>query len=561
MAYIDNRFIDMLVEKADIVDIISTYTSLTRAGENYKALCPFHNEKTPSFIVSPGKRIFKCFGCGEGGNAISFVMKKENLSFIEAVKKIADMYHMEVPINNRELTDKEKEIFDKRKKQFSLHNDIAIFYRKKMLENTDNCQSYLKKRNMNKNIIRKFGIGYSPSGDEARDYLLKKGYTKEDLITSGIFKEKDGRVYTRFFNRIMFPIFDDRTRVIGFGGRRMDSGDYKYINSPETIIYHKSNNLYAFNFAMKYRAKSLILVEGYMDVIAFYKVGIAGAIASLGTSLTEEQAQKMKRASLPVFIVYDTDDAGKKATKRAINILEKVSIHPYIISLEGYKDPDDFFKEKTVDDFTNLKKNAMTSLNFLLKYLEEDYSADKPVSRSEYLKKAIEILKLYRDPIEVDTEIKRLSKKFYISEEVLRKSVNIYAPVFRKNTNFSNKKPNISIINTDNKSKVKKLFELYETYNNASLFTKDILKEEYFKEEDRKIYRELISKDNKKEKNLTEKDIENITKLANNIKINFLEKEKVKYDNIMRKSNLTDEEKIEIAEKIIDINKEINNLK
>lgn len=562
MSYIDKNFIDMLIEKADIVDVISRYVNLKKVGDNYQALCPFHTEKTPSFVVSKSKQIFKCFGCGEGGNVLSFIMKKESISFVEAVNKLSSMYGLEVPNSSKQMTEKQKEILEMRKRLFSLHRAIAIFYREKMLENLNNCQAYLKKRKMTRNIIRKFGIGYSPQGDGARDFLIQEGYTEKELLESGIFKEKNDRIYSRFFNRIMFPIFDDRGRVVGFGGRRLDNaGDYKYINSPDTLIYKKSNLLYGFNLANKYRAKELILVEGYMDVIAFYKEGIVGAIASLGTSLTENQASKMKKMSLPVYIVYDTDKAGKKATNRAIEILKSQNVYPYVISLGKYKDPDEFFEEKTREDFNELKKNAMTAINFQLKYLEKDFDIENSIERNAYLKKASELLSKHINPIETEIEIKRLSQTFYVSEDALKKMVNISVRLEEPPRNYIKPTIDIEVVKTENQDPIKKLFEMFDEYNNAILFSKDILKEEYFQGEDRKRYLDYLSQNGRKNKNLTEEDIETIQKLARTIKIEFLENKNIKLKLKMKDTNIDPKEKIDLANEILEINKRIDSLK
>ena len=352
------QFIEEVKERTDILDLISSYVELKGRGKTYKGLCPFHSEKTPSFTVNTTDQYYKCFGCQKGGDAINFVMEIERLSFYEAVKFLAERCNMEMP--KAEIYDEQSEI--QRKTLLDLNVDCAKFYRKCLFEN-ELAMKYLKERKVSDAMIRKFGLGYAPFGNLISENFKDK-YGLEFMEESGILKKIDNQYKDKFINRIMFPIFNYRGKVIGFGGRSLDSYGPKYLNSPETEIFHKKNNLYAFNFAKKSSIKdSVILAEGYMDVITLYQYGFDNAVASLGTAFTPEQAKVLKAKGIKkVYISYDSDTAGQNAALKAVPLLLEVGIAPFVVNMPGEKDPDDFLKQHGAGSY---KKSMLNALNFL----------------------------------------------------------------------------------------------------------------------------------------------------------------------------------------------------
>ena len=364
--YLDERFIEQVKSANNIVDIISSYVDLKKMGDNYKGLCPFHNEKTPSFVVNENKQIFKCFGCSEGGNVITFLMRKENIDFVSAMKILCEKARIDFPTNGN-YNQESLKLNEKKQRMYDLHINLAKYYFENMQKNIENSMIYLKKRGIDEKTIRKFGIGYETSRSNVVEYLINLGYTKEELLESRVFREKNGNIYSIFFSRIMYPIFDYKNRVVAFGGRITQKGEPKYLNSPESIIFKKKEQLYGLNFVKKYGAKRIILVEGYMDVIRLNQNGIVGAVASLGTSLTKEQSEIIKNQNKKVYICYDSDKAGRIATIRAIEILNHVGVKPYIIRLDDYKDPDEFFNKNSSSDFMKKIDTAISLQNLLLK--------------------------------------------------------------------------------------------------------------------------------------------------------------------------------------------------
>ena len=347
MGFIPQDKIDEIKSVADIVSVIGDYVELKRAGSNYVGLCPFHNEKTPSFSVSPSKGIFHCFGCGVGGDVISFIMQKEGLSYPEAIKFLADKLGILVETN-----EVNKEKYEHRKKLFEINNEAKLFYYKNLLIN-DIPKEYIKKRNLNNNLINKFIIGYADGKNSLYRHLLQKGYQKDDIIEVGLINQDEkGNVYDKFRNRLMFPIIDIRGNVIGFGGRALAEARAKYLNSPQSLAYDKSKNVYGVsNLKNSTKVGKIILVEGYMDVISLTNYGFDYAIASLGTSLTHDQAKLIKRYCKNIYICYDGDSAGQNATSRAIEIFKEQDISPNIIVIPDNMDPDDYIKQYGNESF------------------------------------------------------------------------------------------------------------------------------------------------------------------------------------------------------------------
>lgn len=413
--FITEEVIEKIKESNDIVDIISEHVKLRKVGRNYQGLCPFHSEKTPSFSVSQDKQVFKCFGCGEGGNVITFVMKTKNLEFNETIKYLADRAHITLEENaERKKSNERRDIF------YKMHVEAARFFFKNLTENKD-MRDYLYKRGMTDYTIRTFGLGYAlNSWDSLLKYLKAMNYSEDQIVVSGLAtKSEKGKVYDRFRNRIIFPVFDLRGRVIGFGARVMDDSKPKYLNSPETPIFHKGTNLYGLNFALKNsKEKDLIIVEGYMDCISLSQSGIKNVVASLGTALTKEQAKLLKRYSQEVFISYDADNAGQMATQRGLDILRSEGINVKVILIPRGKDPDDFIRAEGKDKFLELKANALPLIDYKILKAKEGISFKSEEGRISYAKKVVVILNEL-DPIEKDVYLQKVSEDAGISESAL----------------------------------------------------------------------------------------------------------------------------------------------
>lgn len=426
--------IDEVKNRCDIVNVISQYINLKKSGSNYSGLCPFHNEKTGSFHVNQKKQIYKCFGCGEGGDVISFVMKIENLDFIEAIKLLAEKNGIEFKTN---LSEVDKAKMENIKLMQDIHIKAARFYFTNLINSKNDGYSYLKKRNLSDKIIKKFGLGYSlNSWNSLMEYLLSIGYEKKDLVNSGLVthKESDNKYYDRFRNRVMFPIFDYRGNVIGFGGRVLDSSLPKYLNSPESVIFNKRFNLYGLNFAKKsIKEETLILVEGYMDLISLYEYGIENVVATLGTALTNEQSKLIKRYASTVIISYDSDDAGVKATLRAIDILRGQDINVKILNLRDCKDPDDFIKKYKQEGFLKAIEDSVSHIIFQVNILKRRFDFNKDEHLIKFAKEVALIIKSLSSPVEKDYYVKYVSKEFNISLEAMKEEV------FGKNLNNSKK--------------------------------------------------------------------------------------------------------------------------
>lgn len=423
MPYIlDENIIRDIRESNDIVDVITEYITLKRAGANFIGLCPFHNEKTPSFSVSPSKQIYHCFGCGEGGDVISFIMKYTNLDFIEAVKLLAN--RVNITIDEKEAnvdlkTKKDKEIAT------NINKEVARYFHNNLL-NDRSALDYLYNRGLKEKTIRAYGIGYSKdSWDDVLSFLLNRGYSLEQIEKSGlVVKHSDGnRYYDRFRGRIMFPIIDTRGRVIGFGGRTTGNAQPKYLNSPDTSAFSKGNNLYGLNIAKKYCRNKIILVEGYMDVISLYQHGINYCVASLGTALTPNQSKLLKRYSNDIYICYDSDNAGLNAASRALDILKEEKIEAKVILLPEGKDPDEFVKENGMDRFQYFLNNAYNYLDFKILFYKKRYNLNTLEGKIDFTKEISNMLKEVESPIERDAYINKVSLETNISIEAIKEEI------------------------------------------------------------------------------------------------------------------------------------------
>ena len=382
-------FIDELIARNPIEDVVGQYVTLKRSGANMFGLCPFHGEKTASFSVAPDKGIYYCFGCHKGGGPINFMMELEGLSYPDAVRNLAQRAGMEVP---------EDEQYQNRYRQqerlWALMKEAARYFHSQLYSpaGREGLQ-YAEKRGLPKNTITKFGLGFAPnSWNGLTDTLRAKGYTDQEMKDAGMVSEKNGRIFDRFRNRLMFPIIDVRGNIIGFGGRVMDDSTPKYLNSPETIIFNKRKNLFALNLAKKSKLGYLILVEGYMDAIALHQYGFDCAVASLGTSLTEEHATLISRYVEQVVLIYDGDEAGQRATRRAIPMLEKAGIQVKVLQMRDAKDPDEFLKKFGADRFKLLLQESANRVDYQLEAIAKKYDVRDPEQKLAYVKEASDLI-------------------------------------------------------------------------------------------------------------------------------------------------------------------------
>lgn len=445
------RYPEELIEeirmKNDIVEVISGYVRMQRKGSSYFGLCPFHNEKSPSFSVSPGKQMYYCFGCGAGGNVITFLMEYENATFQEAVKMLADRAGVALP--EVEYSEEMRRREGRRAKLLEVNKEAARYYYYLLRSERGRIgYRYLSGRSLSDETMKKFGLGYADgAGSDLTAYLKSKGYA-DDLITeSGLtgFDEKRG-VHDKFWNRVMFPIQDSNHRVIGFGGRVMGDAKPKYLNSPETAIFDKSRNLYGLNFARTSRKGNMILCEGYMDVIAMHQAGFSQAVASLGTAFTAGQAVLLKRYADEVLLAYDSDGAGTNAALRAIGILKEAGLRGRVIDMKPYKDPDEFVKQLGAEAFQERIDQAQNSFFFELKILEKDYHLDDPESKTAFHREIAKKLCSFEEEVERENYIESVARHYHIGYENLRKLVSSYAartglvkPVERPKSTVSSK--------------------------------------------------------------------------------------------------------------------------
>ena len=423
--FYSEEIIDEVREKNDIVDVISPYVRLTKRGSNYVGLCPFHNEKTPSFSVNTERQCFHCFGCGVGGNSISFVMKYENLTFTEAVRQLADKVGMNLPEEN--YNHEYRKRADLKTRLFDIYKEAAKFYYFQLRSDYGNFpMEYLKNRGLSDETINAFGLGYSiKSANALYNYLKSKDYSDELMIKAELVTFKEGRgIFDMFWNRVIFPIMDQNNKVIAFGGRVMGDGEPKYLNSRETDIFNKRRNLYGLNFAKHSRQGYMLLCEGYMDVIALHQAGFRNAVASLGTSLTEEQARLISRYVKEVIITYDSDGAGVKAAIRAIPILKTAGIRTKILKLTPFKDPDELIKSAGREEFEKRIQNAENSFDFELYNIEKNYDLSEPEGKTEFLNRAAERLTEFEEELERENYIAAVAAKYFVSKDSLNRLVN-----------------------------------------------------------------------------------------------------------------------------------------
>lgn len=426
MFYSDD-VIEEVRSRNDVVDLIGNYIKLTKKGSSYFGLCPFHNEKSPSFSVSRDKQMYYCFGCGAGGNVFTFVMEYENYTFVEAVKYLAERAGIKLP--EVEVTEEQKRIQNKRQRLLDIHKMTAqYFYYQLKSKNGANARAYFEKRCLSMETIAHFGLGFSnPYRDDLYQLLKGKGYDDQILKDSGLvtIDEKYG-AHDKFWNRVMFPIMDVNNKVIGFGGRVLGDGTPKYLNSPETLLFDKSRNLYGLNFARTSREPFMIICEGYMDVIAMHQAGFTNAVASLGTAFTLQHGILLKRYTEEVRLAYDSDEAGVKAALRAIPILRSAGLRIRIIHMNPYKDPDEFIKNLGVEAFKERIEQAENSFMFEVSILERSYNLGDPDGKTRFFNEVAKRLLNFDQELERNNYIEAIARKYSISFENLQKLVNRY---------------------------------------------------------------------------------------------------------------------------------------
>lgn len=426
--YYPDEIIEEIRTKSDIVDVISGYVKIQKKGSSYFGLCPFHNEKSPSFSVSQSKQMYYCFGCGAGGNVFTFLMEYENYSFQEAVKALAQRAGVSLP--EAEYNEEARRRESRRAKLLEVNKEAAkYFYYQLRREKGQAGYQYLRQRQLSDETIHRFGLGFANvTSDDLTKYLKSKGYEDKLIQEAGLaaFDEKYG-MHDKFWNRVMFPIQDINHRVIGFGGRVMGDGKPKYLNSPETMIFDKSRNLYGLNFARTARTNNIILCEGYMDVIAMHQAGFTQAVASLGTAFTEGQANLLRRYAQEIILAYDSDGAGVMAALRAIGILKEVGLTGKVLNLEPYKDPDEFMKNLGQEAFRERIAQAENSFFFELRMLQRDYDLNDPESKTRFHREIAKKLCGFSEEVERENYIEAVAEKYHIGFDNLRKLVLAYA--------------------------------------------------------------------------------------------------------------------------------------
>lgn len=421
-----------VADRNDIYDVVSKYVQLKKAGNSYIGLCPFHNEKTPSFSVSPQRGIFHCFGCGVGGDVISFVMRMDNIPFYEAVKKLADESGIVLP----EVAPQNKQSAEaaRRRKEiiYDINREAAIFFYEQLKE-SQKCIEYLKKRQLSGTVVKNFWLGYAPdSWNSLFDYLKTKEYTESEIFDAGLIKRHEsGRYYDMFRNRLMFPIFDRAGHIIAFGGRVFDDSKPKYLNSPESSVFSKSRNLYAVNIATKSKQRFVMLTEGYMDTIALIKNGFSNTVATLGTALTAQQAKFLANNFSETVICYDGDNAGCMARLRAISMLREYDIKISVIDMGASKDPDEFIKANGVERFKVVLGARKNDMEYVMDYFAAKYDIGNPRDVVDYVSEVIDYLKLIKSSVERDVYVNMLSSRTKVSANAINAQLGM---TFAKNS-------------------------------------------------------------------------------------------------------------------------------
>ena len=441
MPYYPDEIVNDIFAENDIVDYVSKYVRLKKTGRDYSGLCPFHKEKSPSFHVSSEKQLFHCFGCGASGNLVQFVMRTEGLDFVEALKLLAEKAGIQLPEDNG-YSNSDSQLL--KKKIYEMNKLSAKFFYENLTKHPEGkiALTYFLERKISQKTIISFGLGFARDNNTAlHDFLATKGYTNDEMLSAGLVVIRDDKIYDKFRNRVMFPIIDLRGNVIGFGGRIMGiaetSGGFKlpkYLNTAETPVFNKGKNLFSLNLAKKSSPVSIILVEGYMDVISVYQSGITNVVATLGTALTDNQAKLLLKYCNEILICYDSDEAGQKATIRAIEIINSVGGRSKVIKLKDAKDPDEYIKAHGAQAFARAISDALPSTAFRIGLLKQKYSLDSPEGKSMFISEACEVLQSIKDAVEVDAYINQLSTLAEVSKDAIYSEYKKKVALYEKST-------------------------------------------------------------------------------------------------------------------------------
>ena len=437
MRYSD-EILDEVKSSNDIVDVISQYISLKRSGRNYFGLCPFHNEKSPSFSVSPDKQIFHCFGCGVGGNVISFISKIEGIGFKESIEVLAERANIKLPTIDNSIDSKKEEL---KAKVYKVNIFTAEYYHKKLYEPSSKiAQEYVKKRQLNNETLQSFKIGFSGKFDELYQALKKEGFNDEEILESGLVnKNENGKYIDRYRNRLMIPIFDERNRVIAFGGRVLDDSKPKYINSPENIVYSKGRHLFGLNVSKKGDTKRLLIVEGYMDAISLHQRGITNVVASLGTALTTSQGWLLRKNCEQVILGFDSDGAGQTAILRAMEVMQNMGCDMRVLQMSGAKDPDEYVLKYGAVRFQKLLDDAISLIEFKIKILQKDLNLENASDKIKFLNEIAKLISKIENTMEREIYIEKIAKGYNISKEAIYAEVNKLQYSNRKSSNILEK--------------------------------------------------------------------------------------------------------------------------
>lgn len=521
MAFYSDEIIEEVKSANDIVDVISQYVTLKRQGNTFFGLCPFHREKTSSFAVAPDKQIYHCFGCGEGGNVIRFVMKVENIGFKEAIEHLADRAKITLPttdyINDGLSQDELKKREFHKNQMYAINKDAGRFFYDNITKSSI-AKGYIKERKIDIATVRKFGLGFSLDDNGLSKYLLSKGYKEEDILATGLVgKSEKGFLYDKFKNRFMFPIFDIRGRLVAFGGRTLESKEImkaqhipKYVNSPENLIYTKGKHLFGLNLAKKAseKMKRILVVEGYMDVITPHQYGITNVVASLGTALTESQGRLLRQYAEEVILSYDSDDAGQKAVMRGLEIMQSLGVTAKVLQMEGAKDPDEYVLKYGATKFEKLIDNSISLVEYKVKRLKTQYNLNDTTEKIKFLNKMADILSKVDNNIERDIYIDKLSKELGVGKEAINVEVERIAFKGKNNTKnwtspslvIEQKEQNIDsrynemedtivyLLTTKNEEIYNMVRSKVETSDIKSEINKNLISKLYEKYENRSIY-------------------------------------------------------------------------
>lgn len=423
MARYSDEVLDEVKQNNDIVSIISQYVALKRKGKTYWGLCPFHNEKTPSFAVSSDKQIYHCFGCGVGGNVFTFLTKMDGISFKEAVEILAEKANIVLPKIDNYVDGKKEKI---KSKIYEINELAAKFYQENLLKSLAKPgQEYIKKRKLNNQTLQNFRIGFSGKFDELYKTLKAKGYTEAEMLESGLIRKSENGIFMDTYrNRLMFPICDIRDRVIAFGGRVLDDSKPKYINSAENAIYNKSRHLFGLNLAKKGDTKKILIVEGYMDVISLHQRGITNVVAPLGTALTEQQGWALRKITDQIILSFDSDGAGQKAISRSIEIMQNMGIDTRILQMEGAKDPDEYIIKYGDIRFRSLIDNAISVVEFRIKNLKNTLNLQNTNDKIKFLNEIAKLISKVDNRVEREVYIEKISREYDVSKEAIFAEVN-----------------------------------------------------------------------------------------------------------------------------------------